>query len=218
MKQYSQLLSFSRLLRLVAIASIPVLVSSCLSLEAEFDLRRPGQTDLTIHYHLHESLWELGVFDENSPERAVPVSRRDAEETALRYRDVTLQDHRVLREGERVTVTVRYRAGSTESLQGLWGEAGGGPLTVRGDGRGITIPLAAQSSPVEANQRELFDTILRNEFARITVLAPETVRSGSAGGAGVPGEEERAGNRYTFTVPMADLLAAPQPFSLEVEW
>lgn len=206
------------LLPVVALSVLLLGLSSCLSVEAEFDMRRSGYVDLTMRYRMNEALWDLGVFDENSPERAVPVSRRDAEETALRYEDVTLQDYRVHREGETVTVTVRYRAGSAGSLQGLWGVAGGGPLSLDERGRGISIPLAADPAELAPEQRELLGHIFSNQHVRITVLAPAAVVRGGLEGATGPIGEEREGQRYTLTLPMADLVTAARPVTLQVEW
>ena len=217
MKQRETRLSF-RAGFLLSGVLILLLLSSCLSVEAEFDLSRTERMDLTLRYRMSRTLWELGVFDDTSPERAIPVSRRDAEETALRYPDVTLQMHRIEQEEEIVTVTVQYRAGSADSLQHLWGASGGGLLILREDSRGVSIPLAPQAPGVDQDQRDLLEHLLANQYARVTVLAPRDIRGSATMGLGQSREEETQGNRYSLSVPLVDLVTSPQPAEITLEW
>lgn len=207
-----------RLLFLLISVVVPML-ASCLSVEAEFDLRRDDRLSLTMVYRMSTALWELGVFDEGSQERAVPVSRRDAEETALRYEGVTLEEHAVTDDGETVAVTVKYQARTRDSLRKLWGSAGGSPLIFAEGSRSITIPLASGDSSMDREQRNLVRQVLADQTARVMVITPDPVRSAeTTGGLQDGGDQHLQDNRFSVTVPLARLVTADQPGEIVLEW
>ena len=198
---------------------VPLLVLvSCLGVEAEFDLRETDRLGLTMRYRMTRSLWELGVFDEESQERSVPVSRRDAEETALRYTDVSLDRYDLEQTGEEVVITVRYVAGSVESLQGLWGNAGGSPIELSPDSGGIVIPLTPGVVEMDRQQRDLLRSIFADRDAVISVLTPRNIADARVIGPVSTGEEQHGAARFDLTIPMGDLVTRSEATVLEVEW
>lgn len=194
------------------------LLGSCLAVEAEFDLSDENALELTMRYRMNSALWDLGVFDEDSPERAVPVARRDAQETALRYSDVTLEEYRLERTGEEVVIITRFRAGSMESLQRLWGDAAGAPIAIRTDPHGVTVPLVSASPPMDTEQRALFQEVFADRRARVTVHAPGEISDATVAGLALDDPGKYEGRRYELTVPMYDLLAGEDAVVLRLTW
>lgn len=205
-------------LHLLILVLLSFFLVSCLTVEAEFDLRETDSYGLTMRYRMSRSLWELGVFDEESQERAVPVSRRDAEETALRYADVTLDRYDLDRSGEEIVISIRYTARSVESLQGLWGDAGGAPIEVSpGSGR-IVIPLAPGVADMDQHQRDLLRSIFSDRNAVISVLTPRSITDFRLTGPASAGEEQREPTRLDLTFPMGDLVTGTEKTILQVDW
>ncbi len=205
-------------LRTLLLAVSAMSLTSCLSLETELDLRREDALVLTMRYTVDRALWELGVFDEESQERAVPVSRRDAEETALRYSDVTLEEYRLEDKGEEVTVSVRYRAETVESLRALWGTAAGTPIAFQAGYRGVSIPLATGPESVDPEQRAFIHDLFRDRHLRITVITPGPIEHVALTAPESDRQEQREGNRYSLTVPLAELLTFTGTSEIVLDW
>ncbi|MFA7568033.1 MAG: hypothetical protein WCY01_13485, partial [Alkalispirochaeta sp.] len=100
-------------------------LSSCLTTEVELDLRRQNDLRLTLVYHMPLTLWQFGVFDDESSERAVPVSRRDAEETAVLHDDVTLERYSLEERNEEAVITVVYHSKTPAGIAAVWGDVAG---------------------------------------------------------------------------------------------
>lgn len=202
-----------------ALILILLSLASCLSVEMEVDLRQDGDYQLTMRYTMSRDLWELGVFDEDSPERAVPVSRRDAEETALRYEDVTLSDYEQRTTADDVEITAVYRVGTPDSLQALWGSAGGTPMRFDPEEGVIIIPLSAGTEELDPVQRDMFSSIFDNRHARLTVIPPgEILRTTITGLSPETVGEERESERFTLHVSMYDLVTTGNESALTVYW
>ncbi|MCG8479067.1 MAG: hypothetical protein MI724_08235, partial [Spirochaetales bacterium] len=63
---------------IVVVIITAVFLTACLSTNVSLDIRNPESIELAIDYEMPRSIWELGVFDRDSPERPIPVSLRDA--------------------------------------------------------------------------------------------------------------------------------------------
>ncbi len=209
--------------RLFFLAALFPLFISCLSVEVDLDLRQENRQELTMRYTMARQLWELGVFDQDSPERAVPVSRRDVEETALRHPGVTVQDFSISEGETRVTVTVRYRADSFAGLQGVWGEAGRDPLTMRRNAASgvstLSLPFAPGGVAPDGEQLALMEEVFSGHRTKITVRLPGSVAAASVSGA-PPGEALPQVDRSTVVMEasMALVATSATPLVLEVTW
>jgi len=199
------------------------LLSSCLSVETEVDLRRSDRPELTMRYRMARSLWELGVFDSDSPERAVPVTRRDAEETALRHPGVQVAAHAVRVQGDVVVVEVTYRADSFAGIQGIWGEgsSGGMVLTEEADGTRsrLVIPVSVGGVDPDNAQGQLIRGMFEDESTRITVQTPRNITF-----ARVEANDQEllaasiSGPRMDARIPMSDILLHRSAVAVTVEW
>ncbi|MGM0673203.1 MAG: hypothetical protein ACQETQ_00770 [Spirochaetota bacterium] len=65
-------------------------LSGCIDLETHIELNEDQSGRLTVSYAIDTELWELGVFDEESSVRAVPVSRKDFDRSARRVEGIEL--------------------------------------------------------------------------------------------------------------------------------
>lgn len=201
-----------------AVAFLVFPLASCLSLEAEIDLRNAEAMLLTMHYRVDGTLWELGVFDADSSERAVPVTRRDVEETALRYDDVTVELYRQESEEDTMRITVSYRVGSVESMEALWGHTGGGSLHFDPLSGLVEIPLAPGQDAITRDQREFLREIFAGRTMQLAVVTPFTVSRADLTGFSTDDAEEPVveGSRVRVELPLAELLSRSEQVSLVV--
>jgi hypothetical protein len=202
-------------------------LSSCLSTEVSIDLSRADALSLDIVYRMPRSLWEFGVFDEESSERAVPVSRRDAEETAVLYPDVTLRSYEVREQGDEISVSVSYDVGSVDSLEALWGGVSAGSrMDLSFEERRIRLPVGEGPPPegYDQEQVQLISRLFENQVFSVSIRTPARITSRSFP-ATVPvvdatsRSEDAASNTVaTWQVSMADLLLAPDSKEIVLEW
>lgn len=192
-----------------------VLLGSCLSLEVTIDISDPTEYLLTYRYHVSSEVWRLGVFDEDSPERAIPISRRDAEETALLHPGVRLVRHEVSESTDRTVVEIEYAIESPDALAAVWaGDSPGAPRLEVTDGT-IRLPLALGGTEPDELQRDLIARAFAGESLSVTVVAPGPIETIDAGSGG---ESEIDGRSATYSRGFADLLSDPDGAWLTMSW
>ncbi|MFW5642634.1 MAG: hypothetical protein ACOCYQ_01280 [Alkalispirochaeta sp.] len=202
-------------------------LTSCLSTEVSIDLSRGDTFSLDIVYRMPRSLWEYGVFDEENSERAVPVSRRDAEETAVLYSDVTVTSYEIDEHGDEISVTVSYRIGSVESLEALWGGVSSGSrMSLSLEAGTLRLPVGEGPPPegYDQEQAQLISRLFENEVFSITIRTPGRITSSTfpeaveqdteASRSGGSSADEVA----TWQVAMGDLLLAPGSKEIVLAW
>jgi hypothetical protein len=209
------------LVQTAVLLSAALLLTSCLTTEVDIDLRTHNDLRLTLVYRMPLSLWQFGVFDEDSQERAIPVSRRDAEETAILHPQVTLETYSLDESGDDAVITVVYRAASTEGLQALWGEVAGEPMDLSLDGRRLVLPLTEGLGETTADpqQQELIGQVFLDRHFRVTVHTPdetkEAVYPDIPAGEILPVSGEAT---VSWEAPMAEILTARAGQNIAVEW
>ncbi|MFW5693888.1 MAG: hypothetical protein ACOCYB_01875 [Alkalispirochaeta sp.] len=205
-------------LRLLFGAVVILMLSSCLSTEVSIDVSDEQDIRLDLVYTIPRAVWELGVFDSTSPERAIPISERDARETAALYPDVTLVDHTLRQDGEIVAVSIEYSVGSAESLADLWGWAGESRLEFDPDSGVLRIPVHGAQGPVDREQRELIDEVFRDQEFSLTVRAPARVDTTGPELPDAAWDQDTVDNTATWTAPMGPLVLYDRSAFVEVRW
>jgi hypothetical protein len=193
-------------------------LTSCLSTDVSLDLRDPDTTRMEIVYTIPQAIWELGVFDHASPERAIPVSERDARETAGLYDDVSLEGYRLDEEDDHVVITVTYLIGSPESLAAIWGSSERGSLLLDGEAGTLSVPLAGGVEAVDAQQRELIIEAFRDRHFSLTVTAPGAVEIQSPGDVDAAVSRPRGATTVRWEASMGDLLLSRDDLTLIARW
>jgi hypothetical protein len=198
--------------------SLVLTLNSCLSTDVSIDLRDEQDIRLQLIYSVPTAVWDLGVFDSTSPERAIPISERDALETANLYEDVTLISHTVREKSDTVTIEMEYSVGSAESLAGLWGWAGNSRLGLDMETGSITVPVNGGGSAADREQRELVLEVFRDQHFSLTVVAPGPLRTSSTD---IPDASWQRGSNdetATWTAPMGPLVLHEGDSIIEARW
>ena len=192
-------------------------LSSCLSTEASIDFSG-DRTQLSLVYTIPRSVWDLGVFDEGSPERAIPVSERDARETAGLYDDVDLVRYTLRRGDDAVTIETIYRVESDDSLAALWGTIGSGHLVIDRERGAITVPIGAGIGSVDGDQRQLIADTFRDQTFSLELRAPAAIQGEPPQRPSGTVIDNGSTSIFQWEVPMADLMLAEEPSEVRARW
>ncbi|MFW5827010.1 MAG: hypothetical protein ACOCU4_02900 [Alkalispirochaeta sp.] len=204
--------------RSIFITFLVFALSSCLTTEVSIDFRDSEEIGLQLVYTIPPEVWELGVFDATSPERAIPISARDAREAANLYDDVTLVEHHVREETDAVTVRIEYAIGSPESLADLWGWGGENRLQFDPESGRLQIPVNGDAVAVDSEQRELIREVFRDQQFRLTLRAPAEITTAGPELSDSSWEQGRAGDTAIWSAPMGQLLLHDRNAVVEARW
>ena len=212
-------------LRITSIALLSIVVlASCFDMEMELDVHADGRSEITGSYRIEREVWELGVFDDENPNRAFPVSRRDMEELTGLYDGVTLERFRVREEDTSVRIEYRIETADPDALAQIW--AGFSQRAVQTEfspaGRSITLPITSGS---EITTDEAID-LVRSRFAqahyRLTVRTPAPIAELGV----LDGDPQRYLDPQTgvgtdnavVDTEIADLVLDRDPYVLFIAW
>lgn len=209
------------LLRTFIVLLIGGLLTSCLSTEVELDLTNADEIVLDLTYRMPLSLWQFGVFDEESPERTIPVSRRDAEETATRLEGVTLERYTLEESDEAAVIRAVYTADSVEALRGLWGRVAGKELALSFEDGTLELPIsdAIPQDEIDPQQRAVIEEVFTGHTFAVSVITPGAIVDASY--PNVPEETVEttdSPSNLRWTAPMASIFSTSEVRSITIGW
>lgn len=110
------------ILRLLGACVAVTALSGCINVETDIELAQDGSGTLGLVFEIDQTLYQIGVFDEDPAERPVPVRRADFEYGALLVDGVELERYEAHVDDESgiVTVTARLSFDSPESLSSYY--------------------------------------------------------------------------------------------------
>lgn len=219
----------TRIRRLLLVAAVLPLLAGCLSTEVELSLAEAGGS-LSIIYVIPAELWNMGTFDEASPERAFPVSERDARETAALYPDVQLSRYQLRSVNESIQVEMEYRAESDDSLSRLWGSLGTGWLVIDREAAQLTLPVGGGVGETDQEQADLLRDLFAGHSATFQFDLSAVVsgsdsaellvlEGGSSSGSGEPASVQSGRNGTgSVRLPMERIVTTREPLAIRARW
>lgn len=184
-------------------------LSGCLTLESTVRLNEDGSGRLSLVYSVSEELYDYGVFDADSSRRALPLSRRDFELSAIAAKGVRLLDYGSSRRDGVVTIEADLDFETSEGLAGLLNV----PPEMVASGAGgsvLRIPLfSGFEGPVDTEMVEEFWSEVR--FVH-RVSLPGQIRSVNLG------EISGNGREAVLDVRLVELMEVGEPVVWEVAW
>jgi hypothetical protein len=201
----------TRILKLTTIVIFSLLTTSCLSIDLSVTVQNADRIDVTVRYSVDRNLYDLGVFDENTPYRTVPITRDDAQRIAVRTDGATLQSYESRTEGNRTTVSVTYRVSGVEGFEQLFGGTDLARIEFTDSGGTLSFTASPGNADLKADERDLLEQLFGDEQAVLTVRTPQSIKSLANG--------ERSGERNaTFSTPMSRLMQSSEPVIWQVRW
>jgi hypothetical protein len=194
------------------------LLGGCFDIEMQIELADDGSSELSGTYRIGRDAWNTGVFDDDDPNRMIPVSRRDLEELALSHAGVVLDRYRIDEERSGVTIEYRFRVENPDALASLWT---GFSESARGavfdpSARTIALPVTEETAALDPDEIDLVRSGLRGARYRLVILAPSDITSIVSGT-----DEMRPvsdGRSVTIDVELAEIVTRPNAYTLEIEW
>lgn len=197
------------LCRLACLLFAVVLLSGCLTLESTIRLNDDGSGRLSLVYSVSEELYDYGVFDEESTDRILPLSRSDFELSAIAAEGVRLVDYGDTRGDGVVTIEAELEFETIEGLAGLLNMPPEGLASV--DGASVLrLPLfSGFEGPVDTEMVEEFWNEVR--FVH-RVAVPGQIRSVNLG------EISGNGREAVVDIRLIELMEVGGPVVWEVAW
>jgi hypothetical protein len=200
---------------------------SCVGASVEIVARPDGSGTMVLEYRLSRELEALGKLDGNEGWPVVPVGKADFERSAARVEGLSLRSFSEKSAGKDVVYEARLDFASLEGLARFLTGSGQGASLVR-EGSENRLVLTFNNAAGRARADGALMELLAEAFDGyaldfgITLPQPPELRVTDAGGASLEsppaGTALLRGNRVSFSAPMAELLAAPEPARLEIVW
>ncbi|MBU0928859.1 MAG: hypothetical protein KKA67_14010 [Spirochaetes bacterium] len=191
-------------------AILPLLLASCIGIDADVRIGTDGSVDATIEYTVSIAVDELGKLGANASYLPLPVGRDDLDLAARRaggeLRSWSRKDGT---ESFAVSASLRFPdaaafaafldpAGSLASFE----EAGGKST--------LSIRLSGGTPPADKDLAEFIRVAFTDYSIAIRVAAPRN--PSAADGFAL------SGRNASFSMKAADLYASPDPVSLTLSW
>lgn len=194
---------------LFTIAAVAAMLSSCLDVTVDLDVSANSDGgysgDVRFEYRLDPDFASLGAQNNSDDIMPLPITRRDAERTALRSDGIHLKDYtRTTLDDGAVRAVMNFSFDTLDDLGTLLGTA------VEGGKNGITIGLPSS----DLNEAGIMDSLILDlagdRGLEIHVRAPSAVADVSQG--------ESNGRDASLTVSWRDLLTGGGSDTWEVSW
>jgi len=196
--------------RLFLALALPLLLSSCIGIDADARVGSDGSVDLSMTYTVSSAVDELGRLGSNAAYLPLPVGRDDLELAATRaggqLRSWTRKDG-----DDSFVVVADLRFPSVAAFASFLDPAG--ELAVFAEAGGastLTLRLSAGQKPADPDLAEFIRLAFADYMISIRIELPRTP-STSQGFA-------VSGKVASFSMKAADLYAAETPVSASVSW
>jgi len=210
-------------LRLVLLLfSAAIVLTSCLDIAMELDLRSDGSAILDGTYDIPRDVWDRGAFDEDNPNRIIPVSRRDLQELLALWDGVSLDRYRIRRDDTHVVVRFRISADDPEALADLWsGVSARADQTDFSPQTGtLVLPITSSRDPVDPDAADFMRGELRGGTYRLSVSTPGTINEirSPADGRYLLADGGRGSRKLVLEAELADLVLDPDAYVISLGW
>lgn len=195
----------------VSVLLFPALITSCLDITADVEIRPSGGVFTTVQYTLPGKIAEFGRgFGADEP-WPLPLTEKEFRRLALRREGVELRGYRVKTRGdEGDVVRVTLHAEDFEAMAGFFGWNGNLLSDENGGELKFAFPPPENLAVLKAEDRDVLESLFaegRFELRVKTPGKPRTVQGGS-----------RKGRRAVFTLNFSDVLTAESPSAWSVRW
>jgi hypothetical protein len=219
--------------------------SSCVGVAQETVIRRDGSGTIVLQYRFSRELETLGKLDGNEKWPSLPVGKADIERTLARIPGLSLRSFTTKTTGKDIVNQVKLDFTGLEALvhflngsvgdtgsygdtgaAGDTGSAGGQRASLARDGgkNRLTLAFGGSGGGTDPELLALLTTAMEGyvlDFGLTLPRAPELrILDGNGGLRETPpaGIVNLRGNRAGFSAPMAELLSAKEPVTLEILW
>jgi hypothetical protein len=204
--------------KLPALLAVTVIFfSSCVGVASEIVLRRDGSGTLSLVYRFSRELESLGKLDGNERWPPLPVGKADFDRTIARIDGLSLHSFTTKTAGKDIINQVRLDFASLEALLRFLDASGQrASLTQEGGRNRLTLSFSgANSRSVDPELLALLASSMEGYSLDFGITLPQKPELRGTPPAGTVAIQ---GTKVVFSTPMAELLASPEPVTLEILW
>ena len=199
------------IMRSAVLVLIPALITSCLDITADVEIRPSGGVFTTVQYTLPGKIAEFGRgFGADEP-WPLPLTEKEFRRLALRREGVELRRYRVKTRGDQGDVVrVTLHAEDFAAMAGFFGWNGKLLSDENGGELKFVFPPPEDLAGLGTEDREVLESLLAEGRFELRVKPPgkpKTVQGGS-----------REGRRAVFTLNFSDVLTAESSPAWSVRW
>jgi hypothetical protein len=200
-------------------------LGSCIGISADIAIRRDGSGTISLEYRISRTLESLGKLGGNEAQPPVPVGRMDFERTAARIDGLHLRSFRSRTDKEDTVNTVQLDFADTGALVRFLDASGQRARLSRENGKQrLSLIMGGNSAGTDPDLRDLIAQAGEGYSVAIGFNLPGnaelTVLDGNGKPLAVPpaGTVRAQGRDLGFSIPLADFVSSPEPFTLEIRW
>jgi len=187
-----------------ALVFASITLVSCLSVETHVQMRTASRIRVDVTYTVDTELWNLGVFDGDTPNRTIPFTRSDAERIAYETGGKLVR-YRLSSDGGDSVIEARFRVPGIDSLKMLLGDD-----FSLGENH-FDFLLSPGIPDMTPEQESFFRARLAGRTLSLTFDLPGTVVEVSPAGSS-------SGSSAELILPMEEVLLRTEPFIWTVSW
>jgi hypothetical protein len=201
--------------------------SSCMGVSMEITARRDGSGTIALEYRLSRDFEALGKLDGNENWPVVPMGKADLERSAARVEGLSLRSFSKKTVAGDLLYRAQFDFATLEALARFLDDTGQ-RVSLEREGAGNRLVMSFNHSAGRIETDEALAELVASSFEGYAldfgITLPREPELRVVDGRGAPLESPPAGtalvqgNRVGFSVPMADLLSAPEPVRLEIVW
>jgi hypothetical protein len=205
---------------------IAFMLTACLGMETEIDIKQDGSGTIDMTYRISNELFALGTLPGNESSPPVPVGREDFERTFNRIPGTELISYSEREDGGDRLFLVKAKFANLEALAAFLDAHGKQAVLEQKGGKTIlSVSFDMDADAVDPDMAPILPIIFENYFLDFSVSLPRNceVSYMDGNGGGLPampyGEVTVAAKRVVFHSPMADIFTdLKDPAVLVIRW
>ena len=169
----------------VPLIILSLLISSCLSIDAKFNIASDGSGVLDLHYEVSQYAAHVGRVDGDQNLVMFPLERSDFEEASMRIGGLEIVEYSKKETEDNTIIDVRIRFDSIENVSRLFSTQDiREPMTIEQDGQRRKLRFFLYQGSAEAPSQDLvtlYTNLFKGDAIKISCTFPSSISSVSSG-------------------------------------
>ena len=206
-------------LRLPAIISLVLILSSCFGLSMDIELNQNGSGTIFLEYRISKSLDSLGKLDGNERWNTIPVGRADFERTLSRLPEMKLLSFSSKEDQKDKIISAKM---SFSSINGLLAflDATGQRVSFSGNGGSghMLLTLSEGAAGNNPGLMKLIEEASASYSIKMSMKFPVQGNLAVLDNTGKTLETQKQGKTVSCSFPLYEILSSTNGITFELNW
>lgn len=192
-----------------------LLLSSCLTVESELDIKNDGSGTLRLSYRISRMVRDIGRVDSRNTLIPLPVNEEDFRRIVDQADGVSLENFTLTSDEEVITIDAELQFSDANALSFLLGGSSGDNITFTADETGYTLVQRLYDGleePMSEDSKLLLDTFFASDRVSCLVRTESDIKES---GIGSPGADGRSA---AYEALISGIVQSPEPVVFTVRW